>query len=205
MVLCRFWIWKRVARVRLLRRFNGGPLVGPDSAVLLLRFLLKIRSVRILDTIICSEAFLWLFSPTWDSVKLTLKVGFICPFMVIDPTDLGTTIVVTQDWCLTIFNLSTLQNTCLFANGNKASVCVMGQWATGGTHTVGGRLPVSSVLLEGLVWDCTAPSQFNPNWMLPTHWKGGSKVKGWIPNYTVIIDGFPCCHAAPQHHILFQC
>ena len=26
----------------------------------------------------------------WDAVKLTLKVGFICPFVVDDPTDLAT-------------------------------------------------------------------------------------------------------------------
>ena len=94
MVLCRFWIWKRVARVRLLRRFN----VGPDSAVLLLSFLLKIRSVRILDKIVCLGTLLWLFSPTWDAVKLTLQVSFICPFVVIDPTHLGATIVVAQPY-----------------------------------------------------------------------------------------------------------
>ena len=49
---------------------------------------------------ICSGTFLWLFSPTWDAVKITvtLKVGFICPFGVIDPTnhDLGATTVVAQ-------------------------------------------------------------------------------------------------------------
>ena len=38
----------------------------------------------------------WLFSLTWDAVKLNLKVGFICPFVVDDPTDLGATIVVAQ-------------------------------------------------------------------------------------------------------------
>ena len=39
-------------------------------------------------------------------VKLTLQVGFICPFVVIDPTNLGVTIVVAQALCLTIYNLS---------------------------------------------------------------------------------------------------
>ena len=97
------------------------PIVGPDSALLLLRFLLKIRSVRILDTI-CSRTLLWLFSPAWDAVKLTLHVGFICPFVVIDPIDLGATIVVAPALCLTIFNVSPTQNTCLFTDGNKASV-----------------------------------------------------------------------------------
>ena len=37
---------------------------------------------------------LWLFCPAWDAVELTLQVGFICSFVVIDPTDLGATIVV---------------------------------------------------------------------------------------------------------------
>ena len=60
----------------------------------------------------------------WDAVKLTLQVGFICPFVVIDPTDLGATIVVAQALCLTIFNLSPTQKTCLFTDVNKASVCV---------------------------------------------------------------------------------
>ena len=47
----------------------------------------------------CSGALIWLFSPAWDAVKLTLKVGFICPFVVDDPTDLGATIVVAQALC----------------------------------------------------------------------------------------------------------
>ena len=42
------------------------------------------------------RALRWLFSPAWDTVKLTLKVGFICPFVVIDPTNLSATIVVAQ-------------------------------------------------------------------------------------------------------------
>ena len=50
-------------------------MVGPDSAVLLLRFLLKIRSVRKLDTIVCSGTFLWLFSPAWDAFKLPCKLA----------------------------------------------------------------------------------------------------------------------------------
>ena len=97
-------------------------MVGPDSAVLLLRFLLKIRSVKILDTIVCSGTLLWLFSPAWDAVKLTLQVGFTCPVVVIDPTDLGG-----HRGCpglMLIFNLSPTQKTCLFTYGNKASVSV---------------------------------------------------------------------------------
>lgn len=48
------------------------------------------------DMIVCSGTLLWLFSPAWDAVELTRKVGFICPLVVIDPTYLGGTIVVAQ-------------------------------------------------------------------------------------------------------------
>ena len=58
-----------------------------------------------------------------DAVKLTLQVGLICPFVVIDPTNLGATFVVAQALCLTNFNLFLTQKTFLFTNGNKASVC----------------------------------------------------------------------------------
>ena len=51
-------------------------------------------------------------------------IGFICPFVVNDPTDLGATIVVAQALCLSIFNLSPTQKTCLFTYGNKANVSV---------------------------------------------------------------------------------
>ena len=66
-------------------------------------------------------ALIWLFSSAWDAVKLTLKAGFICPFVV---DDLGATIVVAQAICLSIFNLSHTQKTCLFTDGNKANVSV---------------------------------------------------------------------------------
>ena len=46
------------------------------------------------------------------------EVGFICPFVVIDPTDLGATTAIArnllQDKCLTISYLSPTQNPCLF-------------------------------------------------------------------------------------------
>jgi hypothetical protein len=67
----------------LLRWFDG----GSDDAALLPLLLLKIKSVRLLDTIVCSGPLIWLFSPAWDAVILTLDVGFFCPFVVIDPTD----------------------------------------------------------------------------------------------------------------------
>ena len=71
---------------------------GSDNTALLSWFLLRIRSVRILDTIVCSGSLVWLFSPAWDAVKITLQeVGFICPFVVIDPTDLGATTAVSRN------------------------------------------------------------------------------------------------------------
>jgi hypothetical protein len=47
-----------------------------------------------LDTIVCSEPLIWVFSLAWDAIILTLDVGFICPFAAIDPTDKGSTTVV---------------------------------------------------------------------------------------------------------------
>ena len=78
--------------------------------------LLKVRYVRILDTFVCSGALIWLFSPAWNTVKFTLKAGFVCPFVVDDPTDLGATIMVAQVLCLCIFNLSPTQKTSLFTD-----------------------------------------------------------------------------------------
>ena len=52
-------------------------------------------------------------------------IGFICPSVIIDPTNLGMTIVVAQAWCWSSFNLSPTQNACLLTDGNKASVCVL--------------------------------------------------------------------------------
>ncbi len=74
----------------MLRWSNG----GSDDNALLPLLLLKIRSVRMLDTTVCSGPLVWLFSLAWDAVILTLDVGFICPFVVIDPTDKGATTVV---------------------------------------------------------------------------------------------------------------
>ena len=82
----------------------------------------------------CSGALIWLFSPAWDAVELTLKVGFICPFVVDDPTDLGATIVVAQALCLSIFNLSPTQKTCLFTDGNKDNV-----YLVDGSESMGDR------------------------------------------------------------------
>jgi hypothetical protein len=40
-----------------------------------------------LNTTVSSGPLVWLFSPAWDAVELTLEVGFIYPFAVIDPTE----------------------------------------------------------------------------------------------------------------------
>ena len=56
-------------------------MVDPNCAVLLQWLLLKIMSVRILETAYVG-AFLWLFSPALDAFELTLKVGFIYSFEV---------------------------------------------------------------------------------------------------------------------------
>ena len=61
-----------------------------------------------------SATVLWLFSLASDAVKVTLKVGFNYPFVVIDPTYFGVTIVVAQALCLTIFNLFPTRNTFLY-------------------------------------------------------------------------------------------
>ncbi len=81
--MSQFRLLKLVAPARLLCWSNG----GSDDTALFPLLLLKIRSIRILDTIVCSESLVWLFSPAWDVVILTLDVVFVCPFVVIDPTD----------------------------------------------------------------------------------------------------------------------
>ncbi len=80
--LCQFRISKVVAQTLLLRWFNG----GFDGTVLLPLLLMKIRSVRY-DRMFGAIGLVWLFSLAWDAVILALDVGFICPFVVIDPTD----------------------------------------------------------------------------------------------------------------------
>ena len=50
--------------------------------------------VWIRDTIAWLGSLVWLFCPAWDAVEFTLEVGFIYPFVVIDPTGKGATAVV---------------------------------------------------------------------------------------------------------------
>ena len=79
MIFYLFWILRLVAWAWLLHRFNRWSLQCCSSP----RFLLKIRSVRMLDKF---WVWLWLFFLTCDTVNLILKVQvcFICPFLVID-------------------------------------------------------------------------------------------------------------------------
>ncbi len=53
--------------------------------------------------IVCLEVLIWLFSPVCDAVKLNLEFGFIRPFVVINPTDSGTTAVVAPGRIIDIF------------------------------------------------------------------------------------------------------
>jgi hypothetical protein len=47
--------------------FNG----GSDETALRLLLLLRIKSFRMLDTIVCFGPLVWLSSPAWDAVLLT--------------------------------------------------------------------------------------------------------------------------------------
>jgi hypothetical protein len=53
-------------------------MVGPAPPILFLNIallpllLLKIMSVRVLDTIVCSGPLVWLFFPAWGAVYLTI-------------------------------------------------------------------------------------------------------------------------------------
>ena len=64
-----------------------------------------------------------LLSGTRQAVTARLSTVKSC-FVVIDPTKIGSALVVAKDLCLTIFNLPLTQNACLLTFANKASVCV---------------------------------------------------------------------------------
>ena len=72
--------------------------MDPNSAVLLLRFLLNVRYW--IQSYVPGYCFGCSLLPgpggPWGAVEVTLKVGFIYPFVCIEPTDLGETIVVAQ-------------------------------------------------------------------------------------------------------------
>ena len=85
---------------------------------------------------------LWQFSKAWDTVKHTLEICFICPLVVIDPTDLLATEVQLSNWatetateqlsstpeflfqalCMSISNLYCAEDQPL--DGNKADLFV---------------------------------------------------------------------------------
>ncbi len=99
----------------------AGLMVGSDHAALLSFLLLRIGSVRIPDTIVCLGASVWLFSPAWDAVELTLEVGGIYPFVVIDPTDQGATTVVAPGLMIDDF-LSSYNHSCSRTNDRRFSI-----------------------------------------------------------------------------------
>ena len=51
-------------------------MLGPDRAVILQQFSLKMSPVWILHTILCTGHCFGLFSPALDAAELTLKVGY---------------------------------------------------------------------------------------------------------------------------------
>ena len=118
LLLCRFWVLECAARSQLLRLFNDGSTDTVSSFVISPEDLV----VGTLDTIVCSGSLAWLFSPAWDAVKLILQedFGFICPFVVIDPTDLGALTAIARNLLqdmLTTSYLSPTQISCLFTLG----------------------------------------------------------------------------------------
>ena len=86
-IIVSIWVLKRVPRSQLLRLFND----GSDDTALLSWFLLKIRSVRIRHWFGCS------LRPGTPLNSPCQKVGFICPFVVIDPTNLGATTKIARN------------------------------------------------------------------------------------------------------------
>ena len=121
MVLCQIWISKLLSRAWLLRWV---PTVLFYKFYLLdqICYYLTVRT-WILDTIVCSGALLWLFSSAWDTVELTLKVGFICLFAVIDPNNLGVSIEVAKALWMSIYTRHRIP--ALLPIIKKAKVCMI--------------------------------------------------------------------------------
>ena len=86
------------------------------------------------------------------AIKLTLKVGYICPFVVIDPTNLGATMeLLFQDLCLSILKLSPTQNACLFTDGNKASCLIITRMMMTTTTTTATMMMMTTMIVT---WAC---------------------------------------------------
>jgi hypothetical protein len=58
-------------------------MVGSNDTALLQLFFFKIRSVRMLDTIVSLGAFCLAVWFGWVAVELTLEVGFVRPFVTV--------------------------------------------------------------------------------------------------------------------------
>jgi hypothetical protein len=82
------------------------------------------RPARMLDTIVRSVSLVWLLSLTFDTLKLILEFGLICPFVAIDPTDYGATTVVAPGRM--IENFLPIPDAESIPHGIKASLCVCG-------------------------------------------------------------------------------
>ena len=101
------------------------------------------------DTMVCSGKLIWLFL---QCLKLTLKVGSICPLKFIDPTNLGLKLGVTLqiEW-------SFLASVHLQPFPNKASLSMVIKLAC---------LSVCNLQTVGLVC-CNMPSALIPNCGFP--------------------------------------
>ena len=139
---------------------------SPDSVVLLqvpvhglsLRFLLKIslRSVRMLDTIVCLGTFLSSsavrsgLGRRWTHPAILLHLSFCGHWpSQLDATNLGATIVVAQGWCSTIFNLSPTQITCLLVISLMCVCQAETEAYPGHSHVTRARLGA----LSGTIYD----------------------------------------------------
>ena len=96
MVFCRIWIWKRVARVN-------------ESSSAASQILWCVPWGRGPTVLFFSWDFFWRWGRLEYWIRSYDRRGhrycFICPFVVIDPTYLGATIVVAQAYLLTSIGL----------------------------------------------------------------------------------------------------
>ena len=162
---------------------------SPDSVVLLqvpvhglsLRFLLKIslRSVRMLDTIVClgtflsSSAVLSGLGRRWTHPAILLHLSFCGHWpSQLDATNLGATIVIAQGWCSTIFNLSPTQITCLLVISLMCVCQAETEAYPGHSHVTRARLGALSGTIYG--WGTKDPKTRVRT--LPSSWASSGHV-----------------------------
>jgi hypothetical protein len=83
-VMLEFGLSGHATRDCRLGWFRDG---SDDGAILLLQHLLRVGYVEKALNDRCAATLVWRLSLAWDAIELTLEVGFICLFVVIDPTD----------------------------------------------------------------------------------------------------------------------